>query len=319
MKGLHSYLELVENGRPLEKSPEQPALDEALLKLLMHARCQGELGVEGAWRLDSRVSRALEKEHGSSPPGGWAGLAGLACGCGVLKATREAFEPCMDIGEIADWTAESARRLLLEAFTRLLVPPSTAAGLFILLGLHPAWGLRVAHATHSRGRCEITGEAPGGIEPGWRDQTLFPDETSQIVEEATFAAISTILATLRKLSPGCRYPVDALASVVEQACLFARQSAEQCREEEIEPGLAPFLDNFGSPGGPRNHRALDFVTVDLLDSFLVPAGAARRFDDGTFCVFEGAFEGVRVGEMDAKAQEVKLTWLLAGECGCLVA
>jgi hypothetical protein len=332
MNGLHSYLELVENGREMPEAPVPPQVHEPLLKLLARAGERGELPVEGAWRLDSREARTLEKLHEMSPAGGWAGLAGLACGCGVLRACREGFAAEMELAELVGWDDKQASRRLVEAFTRLLVPPSTAAGLFILLGLHPAWGLRVAHATHARGRSEFTGEPPqlGGVsgtrgdmsvEPGWRDETLFPQQTAERIEETVFAAIATVVATLRKLSPTCRYPVDALAGLVQEACRFARCSAEEGLEDahEIGDGLAPFLSRSTEAAGARNTRTLDFATVDLLDSLLVPSGVGRRFDDGTFCVFKDALDGVRVGGFDADAQEVKLTWMLAGEVGCLVA
>jgi hypothetical protein len=331
MNGLHSYLELVENGREMSQMPQAPQVHEPLLKLLVHAKDRDDLPVEGAWRLDSRVSRDLEKRHHMSPAGGWAGLAGLACGCGVLRAHREGFEAEMELAELVRWDEEEARRRLIEAFTRLLVPPSTAAGLFILLGLHPAWGLRVAHTTHARGRSELTGKPPrfagqaSNPEPGWRDETLFPEQVAERIEETIFAAIATVVAALRKLSPTCCYPIDALAGLVQEACRFARHSAEEhCRAkgesaEMADSGLAPFLSKPGESKGTSNYRTLDFATVDLLDSLLVPAGIAKRFGDGTFCVFDAALDEVRVGELDAEAQEVKLTWMLAGEVGCMVA
>ncbi|QDG51009.1 hypothetical protein FIV42_09750 [Persicimonas caeni] len=324
MHGLHAYLELVENGRPLDQEPQAPGVHEPLMKLLAHAHAEGELGVEGAWRLDSRECRKLEQRYGMSPPGGWSGLAGLACGCGVLRARREGFAPEMQLAELTHWDDAAARRLLLEAFTRLLVPPAAAAGLFILMGLHPAWGLRVAHSTHARGRAEFTGEEPdadltAGIEPGWRDESLFPEQTAAHIEEAVFSAIAAIVAALRKLSPNERYPIDALGGLVHAASMFARQCAEENLDSGVDMGLAPFLGEARDDAGVQTHRTLDFATVDLLDSLLVPAGVARRFDDGTFCVFGGALEGVRVGELDADAQEVKLTWMLAGEAGCMVA
>jgi hypothetical protein len=319
MDGLHSYLELVENGRSMSEPAQPAAARRPLMLLLERARREDMLPVEGAWRLDSRVCRALEREHEMSPPGGWAGLAGLACGCGVLRARREAFEPDMAPAELAQWDEADVRKRLVEAFCRLLVPPATAAGLFIVLGLHPAWGLRVAHAAHTRGRSDLSGRPPSGIEPGWRDETLFPQQTADRVEETVFSAIATVVTSLRKLSPDCRYPVDALASLVHQACRFARETAEEGFDEAVEPGLSPFLGDSQGAAGPRNFRTLDFVTVDLLDSLLVPACVARRFDDGTFCVFEGALDGVRVGPWEADEQEVKLTWMLAGERGCMVA
>lgn len=319
MEGMNAYLELVESGRPIEDETEAPEVDGDLMILAEHARARDGLAVEGAWRLDSRVSRTLERRHETSPPGGWAGLAALACGCGVLRAGHTSFEPAMEAAELAAWSPEVARRRLLEAFTRLLVPPSTAAGLFILLGLHPAWGLRVAHATHSRGRQEIAPETTPSVEPGWRDESLFPEPIADRVEEAIFSAIGATFAALGKLSADSRYPLDALAGFVGAACRFARCSAVEQLEERHDGTLPPFLSTGTGDEGTRNFRTLDFVTVDLLDSLLVPAGAARRFDDGTFRIYEDALDGVRVSEMDREAQEVKLTWLMAGEHGCMVA
>lgn len=319
MNGLHSYLELVENGRPLDEAPAPPRLHEPLVELLGYAHEQGQLAVEGAWRLDSRVSRALEKRFETSPPGGWAGLAGLACGCGVLHAQRESFEPDMEMAEAMSRDDAQVRRDMMEAFTRLLVPPAAAAGLFIVMGLHPAWGLRVAHATHARGRRELTGTPPAGVEPGWRDETLFPQQVADIIEESIFSAIAVVVATLRKLSPQQCYPVDALAGLVKESCCFARKSAAERYDEAIEAGLDPFLGDVAEVDAGRSYRTRDFATVDLLDSVMVPSGVARRFDDGTFCVFDAALDGVRVGEFDAEAQAVKLTWMLAGETGCMVA
>ncbi len=319
MNGLNSYLELVEHGRPMDEVPTPPAVQEPLLRLLAHAHEQEELPVEGAWRLDSRVSRTLEKRHASSPPGGWAGLAGLACGCGVLRAQREAFEPDMELAELVARDEAQVRRELFEAFTRLLVPPAAAAGLFIIIGMHPAWGLRVAHETHARGRSEFTGRPPAGIEPGWRDESLFPDAVVELLGDTIFGAIAAVVATLRKLSPAERYPIDALAGLVQQSCYFSRRCAQEQYDRLTIDGLTPFVGELADDGRAGSYRVLDFATVDLLDTLMVPAGIARRFDDGTFCVFEDVLEGVRVGDLDADAQEVKLTWLLAGEAGCLVA
>src|SRR5690606_12999066 len=40
----------------------------------------------------------------------------------------------------------------------------------------------------------------------------------------------------------------------------------------------------------------------FLESVFIPAGALRRFDDGTFCIFEDAFDAIQVGTLDTAAQ-----------------
>ena len=319
MKGLNRYLELTEHGRPMEEPPTAPDLLAPTLLVLERARSQGQLAVEGAWRLSARECRRLEEKAGYSPPGGWANLAGLACGCGILQAQRDKFEARASAKLLHQWGERGLRRQLLEAFSRRLVPPATAAGLLILLGLHPAWGLRVAHSVHSRGQADGAAEAPRPGEPGWRDESLFPADVAKVVEQTVFSAIAALVATLRKLAPEYRYPIDALAGVVCEACRFARRAGLEALGGESRAGLSPFLDLDQQGGGTSQRRALDFATADLLESVLVPCGAAARFNDGTFCLFDGGFEEVLVGHLTPDEQAVKLSWMLAGDSGCMVA
>jgi hypothetical protein len=326
MEALNNYLELVENGRALAQPPEPAPLYEPVIHLMAYAHEHGELGVECAWQLDSKVSRRLEKAHDVGPPGGWARLAGLACGCGMLRPARTAFEPNMDMAEAVSLDEADLRRLLCEAFTRKLVPPASAAGLFIMLGIHPAWGLWVAHVTHNRALARdaeragrpgpLEYEPPPAIEPGWRDESIFEPHVAEVVNDAVFHSIAAIIATLRKLEPDARYPLDAFARLARNACHFARATAQAKLKESMTLGLAPFLPEFDQP---LDQRTQDFAMLDLFDSVLIPAGVARRFDDGSFCVFAGALDHVRVADMDPQAQETKLTWLLADQAGCRVA
>src|SRR5690554_1753937 len=189
MKGLNRYLELIENGRDLPEMPAPTPMQEPVLQLLGLAHKEGEFQAEGAWQLDAQVSRRLEKLHDTSPPGGWARLCALCCGCGILRPARTAFEPSLAMDEALALDDAALRRRLCEAFTQKLVPPASAAGLFMMLGIHPAWGLWVAHSIHNR-RAHARASDAGIGEPGWRDASIFEPHTAEVIERAIFAAIA---------------------------------------------------------------------------------------------------------------------------------
>lgn len=319
MKGLNSYLELVENGRDLPSAPEFMPIQEPVLQLLSHAHRLGQFEAEGAWQLDARVSRRLEKLHNSSPPGGWARLCSLCCGCGILRPARDAFEPDMEVDDALVLDDAHLRRRLCEAFTRQLVPPASAAGLFIMLGIHPAWGLWVSHSVHNRA-CQEQGfaaaDTPPSPKPGWRDASIFEPHAADIIEQAVFASIAVAIAALRKLDPAKRYPIDAFARLTRAGCRFARATADAQLRDATTMGLEPFLLNFDASPNSANQ---DFAAVDLIDSVLVPAGIVHTFEDGSFCVIKDSLKDVQVGPLDPDAQQLRLIWMIADQAGCRVA
>ena len=314
MQTMERYLELVENGRPIdEETYSIPCVKQSLMALLERADASGGLALEGAWRLEGSVARTLETETGYVPAGGWRGVSSLAAGCGVLKASKETFEPSIDAAELARWSSRESTRQLLESFTRRLVPPTTAAGLFILLGLHPAWGVHVAHRSHCRFGDR---ERPSPTQAN-RHADLFAESTLEVVEELVFTAVASIVATMRALEPHEKYAIDALSGVIEAFCRKLRRDVEKREPDGGWRGLAPLVDVETS--GRSKWRVIDFTTADLIDAFLVPAGAAHRFNDDAFCVVPDAFEGVRVGEIEATEQHERLVKLLTGAPRCSVA
>jgi len=238
---------------------------DALHMLYNHAQKEGGLAMNGAWRLAPEECRRLEDKAGYAPPGGWRGLAALAAGCGVLKANREGFQP------LGDWDGKTGAKELLEAFTRRLVPPTTAAGLFILLGVHPAWGVRLAHYAQ-------TGETPDGSR-----EELFPQETLEVVREAVFGVIEEIVEELKAREV---HEVDQLAEVVAEACETAPKKGG------AERGLSPFVE--AGDTSEANWRVIDFTASDLIDAWLVPAQAVERIDEGRIRVITDALDDVRV-------------------------
>lgn len=322
MKGINSYLELVENGRDLPEVPQPTPIQEPVLQLLSHAHKHGHFEAEGAWQLDAQVSRRLEKQYNTSPPGGWARLCALCCGCGILRPARTTFEPNLKLDDACALDEPTLRRRLCEAFTRKLVPPASAAGLFIMLGIHPAWGLWVAHSIHNRTSSESSASSSAAPspkpspKPGWRDASIFEAHTAEAIEQAVFTSIAVPIAALRKLDPTKRYPIDAFARLTRAGCRFARATADaQLRDAPIM-GLQPFLQNLDTSLNAHNQ---DFAAADLLDSVLVPAGIAHTFEDGSFCVVEDSLTEVHVGDLDPDAQELRLIWMLADQAGCQVA
>lgn len=65
-----------------------------------------------------------------------------ASGAGYFECESEGFKRISkEVG-----SEDEVRRELLEADTCKLVPPTLAASLFIVTGIHPAWGLRAVHS-----------------------------------------------------------------------------------------------------------------------------------------------------------------------------
>jgi hypothetical protein len=304
---MQTYLNLVE-ACPMPAPVSDYDCHQAVVDLLGHALTRKSLATEGVWRLHREEVWRLEQATGYRPPSGWKKLCALAAGCGVLTARSEDFVPAARLETIEDWGPARTRIELLEAFSQRLVPPAAAAALFLLLGIHPLWGLRLAHRVHrSGGPCSSADD----IEAQLVDR----------VDEMVFGALSGIIATLRQLEPHRRYGVDALSSLVGQCCARARREA---MTDAFIGGQTVFIDD----GEPRmwvsekrdaQIRAQDFTTEGLIGSVFVPAAAMTRFDDGTFCVSDHGFAGVRVGRLEEYEQNRWLTTMISGEQGNWVA
>jgi len=294
----NNLVELHDTGRELEQPIEATAIRQWLIDLLEYTHAEGMLSVEGMWRLDSRYARRLTQRTGDTPAGGWAGLAACASGGGILRAKREGLVADMSVCDLVEWTEADARRHLLESFTERLVPPAVAAGLFILIGIHPAWGLRIAHRAHEKSRDR--GEKTPAPEKGWTDETLFPQAIADAGHDAVFGAIAAMVGILRSLEGNKRYDIGALSNLLSSICGGIREEVE--RSAELSDGLDLF-PVMRKSGGAANCRCLDFCMTDLLDGWLVPAGAAQRFNDSTFAVRPQALEDLSIGGMEGEEVE----------------
>ena len=276
---LDTYTALSQHYNVITPSPAPPALLEDACALVELARSHGPLPLQGPWRLHASVCRELERETKRTPPGGWQGLASLLAGTDLFEVRADGFHDLIGAQVVAARGEQDLRRALVESLTVRLVPPTSAAGLFLLMGLHPGWGLRLANDVHTSLGKEPESELA-------RITGLFPRATLEVVQRGVFGAtISVIFEALRTLEPDHAYPIDALADFVWHACRFGHDLIEREAPSLQNHGLDLFIDHLTQRSSDTKQRATDFTILDLLDHFLVPAGIARRFDDQTFCIW----------------------------------
>lgn len=292
---LHAYTSLLESARPIDTATRPAELLPFAQQLYREAHERDALPIQGPWQLHSSMALALSAKRPRAPhapPGGWSGMASLLAGTTLLKASSQGFLPLQPEDTLELWTERELRRAMLESLSMYLIPPPTAAGLFLLIGLHPAWGLRVAHETHKLIDRAVTIPDEDGVDRASQlieDERIFPHPSYQVISRAVFASVSIILETLRSLEENHTYQVEHFAQVVLEATRFARKLILDHRHV---PGksLNPFIDQHTNHLDEPFSRAVDFTTLDFIDHYLVPTGVVHRFPDQTFCVWPDAIE-----------------------------
>lgn len=303
---MNSFIDMVESGCNAENEFDDAGVHRALVALFRRAEEQGKLTAQGVWRLHRSEVVELQRDGQLRPPGGWRALSALCVGAGVLKARDDGFVTGDTDPETWEDTA-GARRRLVEAFTRWLIPPSTAASLFLAMDVHPLWGLRLARRLHV--------DAPmldSNID-GWRDEQLLPDEDLAELRKGIFAALSTVVSALARLDAAHRYGFEALVNFVGDAIRFGRAQIETTGD-----GLDVLIDDIGNPE-KAVARSIEFAAHELADGVFVPAGVMRRYDDDTFAVDPAPLQNVKVGGLGEDAQRTWLQCFLIQETDDLVA
>lgn len=290
MEHRSSFVHLIEDAKPLTQRPENQSITRAAKALLEFAKSMGTLEVEAAWRLASNVERRIEAEAGFSPPGGWSRLSALLAGTKYLRATKRGFviAPATFDNDLGD---EKLHKELVEAMTLQLVPPATAASIFIALGIHPAWGLRLAWEVQHRDRPAASTTRPTMCE--W-----LPAEALEPIHKGVFVFISLVIGILARLRCDQSYATQRLGDVIEDAARFARQIAEENMVDIDPEHFNPLLE-----GADSNRRITDVLTRDLLEGVFLPAGVVRDVGDGRFVVVADIFGDVRVDNIDHSERE----------------
>lgn len=288
MEHREAYNHLVQSALPLDEELEPASMMAAVQFLLDYARRHQPLRTEAAWRLSAKVERALEAAARFRPTGGWANLVGLLAGTDYLQAKRDGF--VFKKMPAHDHLSEKKLHVdLVEAMTTQLVPPATAASIFIALGIHPAWGLRLAWEVQN-------GHHKGGWTSNPPMGDVLPVEQIEPARRAVFIFVALVIGVLDRLETKKSYMMDAFAAVLEEAIQFARAVGE-CQEETVaDEGLPCFLD-----GSTSNRRVMQVLARDLLEDVFIPAGVIRDVGDGRFAVAASVFGDVRIDKMDSDA------------------
>lgn len=232
---------------------------------------------EKAWVLDRRDCRRLEQATNIVPPGGWGGLVQLAAGL-MLEPTRETFEQ-------AEHPLDGH---LIEAFTKYLVPPGAAAAFFLMLGMHPAWGLAIAQDVQCGTHLSRHGSS---------FQRPFGEEATAAVRDVLFISMAGMLGWMRHLSPDRLVALADLADAMVRCNHFAKESAPH-----IESDIAVWIDV------PDDRQWSERQASYILEEVLVPSGVVVEERDG-FRVIHSELEGVDADQFDAELQE--WIWSLA--------
>ena len=292
---MQRFMDLLTFTQPLPHQGERAAPRAAARGLLEAAHEQAILDLHGPWHLHPACASALSRQHGITPPGGWSALAGVMAGATLLAVREQGFVPLMTLDTFDALSDTEIDRMLIESLAIRLVPPTTAAGLFLTLGLHPAWGLRLANEIHRAvAESEHTDRDDGAPEimQGVDTARLFARATLGVVERGVFRTISAILEVCRALEGRQAYSTGMFAHVVLDICERARAQMTEERGARRDGELELFFDAIvGHNEFETTRRALDIVVSDLFDRFLVPIGAVRRFDDQSFCIWPEAIPG----------------------------
>ena len=278
------YIDLLEDAMPLI-GPARAAPDHRLaVRALVHLATElGHLSLDGPWHLSSTYNHSLTHAAGFTPQGGWHGLAGLLVGAHLFHADRKrGFLPQISPEELVTLSADELQQRLTEGFLRYYTPPTTMAGLLMVLGVHPSWGLRLVYEAQRQ-------TTMATHRPWYNDQARFPQKTFEVIQRMLVMVISALFDVLLSLEHDRRYHIDWFARLVMEASVQVREAlvAQFPHWDEL---ATPLFIMQALRGDIGLQRARGFVFNDLFKLYLVPAGVIRCFDDGTFCVHEGALK-----------------------------
>lgn len=271
MKNSDAFAQLVEHSEP-DRPFQPPDVLGRFVETL--DEFDGPLEMEAAWRLDAGVARKIRSSKKVHPPGGWRRFICLLAGTPWVSAKKDRF-----VVERIPEEGTAMRRELVCAFAQRLVPPTAAASMFIMLGLHPAWGVHLAHRMYNRsGR------------PSARKPEMFPEASMTVAARATFDFMSAVFGGLVEVGSGKRISEPTFQIFVLQAVEWASRVARKRWDEETG-GLEPFLDKVGS----EENRVGPLLVGELIDDVLVPSGVAERRGDHQFVVDASLLDSIDVG------------------------
>lgn len=251
----------------------------------------GKLPCSRPWRLDGHIAQVMAKRGYRAPEGGWGPCIALLAAAGIFHSEEGGFVACLTPEAfLTRFTSPGdVQRVMIEAWTRALVPPTLAAGLFLLLGLHPYWGLKVAGSVHTT---LVQHEPLMAHQPHKRCE--FDDPTVVSLTRIVFDLMESMLSVLRGLDAHTLYAEEVLGESLWPYVLRASERLKTLQAGCIAPGQLPLL--VGEAGLLTTKARCRTWCEDLMHELLLPAELATRLPDGRFCVHHDVLfgEGVRV-------------------------
>ena len=260
-----------------------PLAFEDTLTLLAHAHQAGHLEVEGPWRLSDTQARLLTRHSGHVPPGGWPGLMGLLTGTDLFALGSSGIAPEVDlVAFYQGWSEARLQVALTESLTCRLIPPSVAAGLFLLIGIHPAWGMRIAREIHDT--LGLFGPPPGPQEDPLAQR--FPN--LELVSRAVFDLVAAVCEVVRLLRPHHCYDLGTFADLVWHLAKVTSHAIKALPTTPLQ--VSTHFGLLGELEDPHG-RAKQFVRHDLFACFLEPLGAIEQVNAQQFVVWSERLPG----------------------------
>lgn len=302
MTGYDTYADLYEGSVPHDglRSDSAERLRRAMIATLELAQIQDGLRAVEGWRLSPAEVRELRRRAVGTPPGGWSSLVNLMAGCGFFSAETDIFRPNIAADDLLKLPARRLQKRAVEAFTNYLAPPQVAAALFIAMGIHPIWGLRVANEVQCPYR-------PASPIPRIFTQ-MMPDGYVRGVRKMVFGVLSTIMAALRRLPPRRAYPETAMVALIEVAVASVREGIvfdkpDSDTLELFNTDLSPTLAHVASA------ELWDMIATQVL----VAAGLVERLNTLEFVIDSKVLQDIEVDCRDSEAQAEWLECLLNSE------
>ena len=224
----------------------------AIRLLATHIDELGLLAFDGPFLLNHQSIDELNRLH-KAPPGGWNSLAALAVGLGFLRVTTQGYKPSDCLVELPD----NIEQALLQSFTRMLLPPRTAATLMQFIGLHPLAGLKIARSLHQIYLPNAFDNSPG----------------RELSEDLTIIR-TFLLSFLDELVSYLALPAaSSFDNLVENCALLGKQ----------------FRSNLSTLVSDDRHFLIPLFPADhfcssLVDDVLIPIGVVRRVDSAELSI-----------------------------------
>lgn len=225
-----------------------------------------DLECEAAWRLQPHVADALEREADTDVD--VRELTHLASGTSLLKATKHSFERLAEPSDLPE--PEELQQQLFDAFRTHLVPPSLSASTFIMLSIHPAWGLRIAYDRAKAAEHEVRDSA-SKAQRGLEDESVFPEDVAAEIDDTLDSFVSEVLQVFAAVGRGS---VNDIAGGIRT---IADEHYQRLADSEFDVEI-PIVSSFRDLGSYNVRLYLN----EMIETWLEPCGVVAKSGDNGF-------------------------------------